>query len=77
MIVDDLDVQRVVVLPAEADPPLVVNADTVLRGVSAFELLEPIAGRHSEIAEGFGGIDGDALAQWVALTLRAEPPSRR
>ena len=36
---DDLDLERVAVLPAKADSPLIVDADAVLPGPIAAELL--------------------------------------
>jgi hypothetical protein len=45
VIVDDLDVMGISVVPDEADPPLLVDADAVLASPIPEQGLEPIAGR--------------------------------
>ena len=45
VIIDDLDVEGVAVLPAEADAPLIVDPDTVLTLSVARELLQSISRR--------------------------------
>lgn len=51
MVVDDLDRFSVAARPAEADAPLIVDADAVLPGAPADELLEPVPRRHAEFVE--------------------------
>jgi hypothetical protein len=43
-VVDDLDLVGVTVVPAEADAPLVVDADAVLAVAITLERFEPVAG---------------------------------
>jgi len=61
VIVDDLDVVGVPVLPAEADPPLIVDANAVLTGAVTLELLQSVARRDAEIVELLGRVYGDKL----------------
>ena len=71
MRVDDLDV-----LPAEADAPLIVDANAVLAGPIAFEFLQAVAGRDAQILELLGGVHEAELAQHEALELRWEAADR-
>ena len=47
--IHDCYVERVALMPADADPPLIVDPNAVLSGPIALELLEPIAQRRPEI----------------------------
>jgi hypothetical protein len=51
VIVRDLDVVGVAVLPAEADPPLAIDADAELPRTIAGESFEPIARKATQILE--------------------------
>ena len=66
MVVNDLNLVRRTARPAKAEPPLIVNADTVLTGAIAFELLKPVAGRHAQIIERLGGVQGNQLPEHSA-----------
>jgi hypothetical protein len=61
VVINDRDVVRIAILPAEADPPSVIDADAVLPHSVALELLEAIAWRDATVIEGFGGIYSQAL----------------
>ena len=63
MVVDEFYVRGIRAGPAETDPPLVVDPNAVLPGAIAFELLQPVAGRHAEVIERFGGIQGDEFPE--------------
>jgi hypothetical protein len=65
MVIDDLDIERVSVLPVEADAPLLINAETVLAQAIAFQPFELIRQRNHEIAQ----IDGTVQI----LQLMARP----
>ena len=69
MIVNNLDLVRIAILPTKADPPLPIDANTVLSSPIAFESLEAIARRRSEIVKGLGGIHHDELSQHRALQV--------
>src|SRR3954453_3412561 len=51
VVVDDLDIGRTFLRPAEDDPPLVVDPDRITPGESAAQDLEPVARRHAKIVE--------------------------
>jgi len=51
VVVNDLNVVRVAVPPAEADPPSVVHSDAVLPGPIAAKSLEPVTGWDAEILQ--------------------------
>ena len=74
MVVDDLDVIRVPVLPAKADAPLIVDANTVLARAVAFELFESVAGRHTQVLQLLGGINEANLAEHEPEQVGREPP---
>ena len=57
MIVHDLDLVGVAVLPDEADPPLIIDADAVLAAASTLERLEPVARRDAQVLERGGSIE--------------------
>jgi len=69
MVVNDLNLRCVTDAPSKADAPLVVDANAVLAGPIALELLEPVARRNAEIVQGFGGVDGDEFAEHRPLKL--------
>ena len=73
MVIDDLDVEGVAVLPAKADAPLIVDANTVLARAIPFELLEPVAGWDTKVNELLGGVHEAELAEHEALELGREP----
>jgi len=57
VVVHDLDILRVTVDPAEADPPLVVDPDAVLPCSVAAEPLEPVPRGHPQVLEAHSGIE--------------------
>jgi hypothetical protein len=76
VIVDDLHAACVSVLPGKTDPPLIVDSNTVLTGSPAFELLEPVAGRNTEILELFRSIDKPQLSKQDPMKVRGETSDR-
>ena len=74
MVVDDLDVICVSVLPAKANAPLIVDANTVLARAVAFELFESVARRHTQVVELLGGINEANLAEHEPEQVGREPP---
>src|SRR3546814_7676451 len=77
MIVDDLYVVSAIGPPDEADPPLVVNAGTMLTLAFPPERFQPVAGRDAAVAEGFGMVDhiqlpSRHLGNWTEV-LRQPP----
>ena len=63
MVIDDLDLVGIGILPAETDPPLVVDPDAVLPRPIAFELLEPVTRWNPEVLKGFGSVERDQLPE--------------
>jgi len=51
VIVDNLDVKYIAVFPAKADPPLIIDADTVLPLALTLESFEPVPWRSPAIFE--------------------------
>ena len=74
MIVGHLDVPRGVISPHKAEPPLIVDADTVLTLTVAAQSLKVIAGRYAKIVELFGGINRQKLRACAPLNLRRKSP---
>ena len=54
MVVNDLDLVRMIILPSKANPPLIVDADGMLPCAVAPQCFEPIAGRNVQIVEALG-----------------------
>ena len=63
VVVNDLDFVGITIVPAKADPPLIIDPDTVLPGAIALELLEPVARRDTKVVQRFGGVHGHQLPQ--------------
>ena len=76
MIVDDLHVEGATVLPCKTDPPLIVDSNTVLTGSPAFELLEPVAGRNTEVLELLRSIDEPHLSKHDPMKVGGETSDR-
>ena len=70
VIVDDLNLVGIAIPPAKADAPLLVNANTVLAGSIAPELLQSITRRHAEVAELLGRVHRHKFPQHRALEIR-------
>jgi hypothetical protein len=56
MIINDLDIERVSVLPLEADAPLLIDPDAVLTLAIAFQRFQLIRRRNHEIAQISGAV---------------------
>src|SRR5205823_2901485 len=61
MVVGDLDIVGLAVRPSEAEAPLVVDADAVLPFTVASQLLQPVARRHAQVFQHFGGVQEQQL----------------
>ncbi len=57
MVVHDLNFVRVSFTPNEADSPLFIDAYTVLSAPVSTQGFQSIAGRNSQVIEGFGSIN--------------------
>jgi hypothetical protein len=51
VVIDDLDVERVSIRPAKANPPLVVDADAVLAFAASSERFQAVSWGHSQVFE--------------------------
>jgi hypothetical protein len=74
MVIDDFDFMGSVRFPAEADAPLVIDADGVLAFPVALERFEAIAGRDGEVVEFGDGVNLGEFPQGDALDVRRERP---
>src|SRR5205823_12633221 len=54
VVVDDFHFVRIIVLPSEANPPLIVDADRMLSLAFALQRFQSVAGRQAQIVEPFG-----------------------
>jgi hypothetical protein len=73
VVVDDLDVVRVTLRPAQADPPLVVDPDAVLARAVPAQGLEAVARRRLEVADRSGKRTCGNL-RWATRTTSAGTP---
>src|SRR5688572_22415530 len=76
VIVDQLHIVGVTIDPSEADPPLVVHANTVLAGPFALQFLETVPRRSAEIIQPLGGVNRDEFAEHRSMEARREAPDR-
>jgi hypothetical protein len=61
VVIDDFNIFRTSICPAEADTPPIVNADAVLTGTITFEDLKVISGWNSQI---FNAISNFKLSEF-------------
>lgn len=61
MIIDFFYVVRAVILPNKANPPLIVNSNTMLSHSIARELFQPVPWRRRQIEELCRGVQHDQL----------------
>ena len=76
MIIDDFHIVGIAPEPAEADAPLVIDADAVLADAVAMEPLEAIPRGDSEVLKAHRSVQYPQLAESGALHVRAELPDR-
>jgi hypothetical protein len=76
VVVNEFDIMSITVPPAETDPPLIVDANTVLPGAVATELLEPVAGRSPKVVKRFRSIMNNQLPKHYASEDRRIAPNR-
>src|SRR6185437_11682897 len=67
VIIHNLDLFSAAVVPHEADPPLIVDADRMLPLAVAFERFQPVAWRVAQIAERAGAVKQEQLAAGLPL----------
>lgn len=63
MIIHDGDFRRSALLPAEDNPPLVIDADGVKSGRATLERLQSVAGRDGKVGQSAGVIQLNQLPQ--------------
>jgi hypothetical protein len=73
VIVDDRDVRAAAVTPNEANPPLIVDANTMLAGPRSLQELEAICGWNSQVIEPLCGIQHAKFATGDGLNSGREP----
>jgi hypothetical protein len=57
VIVHDFHIERLPIVKAEANAPLIVDADAVLPGAIAFQRLQPVSGRALQITQIHCGVE--------------------
>lgn len=72
MVVHDFHLLRVATAPDEADPPLVIDAYTVLARAVAFQGFQPIARRREQIAQCPSPVQVFQLPPGCALNVRRQ-----
>ena len=74
MVIHNFNVPCIRALPAEADTPLVIDANAVLAFALALQGFESIAGRYTQIVEAPGLIQQKEFPSRDPLNLRRQPP---
>jgi hypothetical protein len=77
VVVDNLYILGSTGFPPKADPPLIVEANTVLPDAIASKLLEAVPRWHPEIVQRFGRVHGDQFAQHRPMTAATILPRCR
>jgi hypothetical protein len=75
MVVDDLNIPRAVIPPAEAYSPLIIDSDAVLATPITAELLQPVAWRHAQVLQVLRAVEHLQLSFGLCLK-RTELPRR-
>lgn len=70
MVIDDLDINRSAVHPAEAHAELAVDPDAPLTGAITLQGLQAVSGRHAEVLDTLGRRQLLKLSQRDALETR-------
>jgi len=73
MIIHDFDVQGIPIVPLEANPPLVVDANTMLSAPIAAQSFQAIGRRHAQILQCLRTIQHPQLAQRNLLNIGRQP----
>jgi hypothetical protein len=76
VIIHDLNVVGVAAPPPKARTPPIVDPDAVLPGTVARQLLEPVAGRDSQVIQRFGRVENDKLSQGRRHPAHLDPRQR-
>jgi hypothetical protein len=74
MIIRDFHAVGIAVLPHEADPPLIVDADAILTFAITLQLLQSIPGWYPQVLQRFGSIEDEKLPQGGRPDLFRKPP---
>ena len=76
MVVNDLNPFWTSIAPLEADTPLIINSDTVLRHMVTTQTLEPVARRNPEVFQTTRSVNLIQLAQRDASDAWVEGRNR-
>lgn len=76
MVIDDFNVIGIPVLPAKADTPPIIDADTVLSRAFPFKRFESIRRWNSQIPESLRLVQHPEFPESDALDISGEPPRR-
>ena len=76
MVVNDLNPFWTSIAPLEADTPLIINSDTVLRRTVTAQTLEPVARRNPEVFQTTRSVNLIQLAQRDASDAWVEGRNR-
>ena len=74
MVIYNLYFVSVLAFPSKANPPSIIDPDTMLPGTIADELFESVSGCGSQIIQGFSRIEEQQLSQSPSLNLRRQTP---
>ncbi len=69
MVIRDLYILSVASIPFEANAPLIIDANAILTGPIASQLLQAISRRHSQVLQGHGAIEHSQFAQRDLLNI--------
>lgn len=74
MVIHNLDFMSIAGIPAEANPPLIVNPDAVLAGAVSSQFLQSIPWRDTKIAESLRCVQHPKLPERHTLDVRSKLP---
>jgi hypothetical protein len=73
VVVDDFDIEGVSLAPRETDPPLVVDANTVLASAIAYEFFKSIPWRDAKVRNSARGVENCEFPVGRPLDPRRQP----
>jgi hypothetical protein len=74
MIIHDLNLEGITIVPAEADAPLIIDANAPLTSAIADEPFEAVGRRNPQVFNGRGPVQHPQLAKCDRLNGLREPP---
>jgi hypothetical protein len=74
VVIDDLDIMRVTAVPDKADPPLIVDPNTMLPLSRPLQFFKPVCRRYQQIGKNASIMEHTQLSSRCLLNIRRKLP---